>query len=113
MTYTSIVTQPIVSAGIVENLVAADTVNGNVIDTGKVFLEVVNAGGSSLTVTILTNATVDGMTVGPRVVTVAAAVTEFIPVYPANYAQPSSSSYAGRALVSFSAACTVGVFSMP
>jgi hypothetical protein len=111
--YTNVVTQPIVSAGIARTLAAADTVNGNVIDTGRILLEVNNTGGSALTVTIQTNSTVDGMAVGPRVVTVAAAAFEFIPIYPANYAQPSSSVNAGRAQVTFSAACNIGVFQMP
>lgn len=113
MTYTNVVTQNVTSAGLVQTLAAADTSNGNVVDTGHVFLVVDNAGGSAVTVTIQTNATVDGMTVGPRVVTVAATSTSFIPVYPANYAQPSTSVNAGRAQVTFSAACTIGVFSLP
>jgi len=114
MTYTNVVTQPIVSAGIVRTLAAADVTNGNVVDTGRVFLEVENTGGSSATVTIATNATVDGMTVGPRAVTVAAGAYVFVPLFPGNYAQPSSSANAGRALVTYSGGATllVGVFSL-
>lgn len=111
--YTNVVTQPIVSAGTARTLVAADTANGNVCDTGRVFLEVNNTGGASINVTIQTNATVDGMAVGPRIVAVAAAAFTFIPLYPANYAQPNTSVNANRAQVTFSAACNIGVFSMP
>lgn len=118
MTFTNLVTQQITPAGLTAALSAADGTNGNVIDCGRVFLQVVNGGGSPITVTIATPVTTDvggSLTVGPRAVTVAASATKLIgPINPAIYGQPSGSANAGRAQVTYSSATTVtvGVFQL-
>lgn len=112
--FTNIITQPIVAAGLTRTLAAADVTNGNVVDCGRCYLEAVNTGGSTATITIACPITLDGMTIGPRVVSVLAAGVVKIPLSAADYAQPPGATDAGRAHVTYSAASTwnVGVFSL-
>lgn len=114
MPFTSLTTQPIVPAGTVQALVSADITNGNVVDVGRMYLQVNNTGGSPATVTVAVPITFDGMTVGPRAVVVAAAATVKIPLNPADYQIPSGQTDAGRAHVTYSGGATlsVGVFSL-
>lgn len=114
MPFTSLTTQPIVAAGTVRTLASADIANGNVADCGRCYLEVSNTGGGSATVTIAVPSTFDGMVIGPRTVVVAAAAVAKIPLIPADYAQPTGATDAGRAHVTYSGGATlsVGVFSL-
>lgn len=112
--FTNITTQPIVAAGLARTLAAADVTNGNVVDCGRCYLEATNTGGSTATVTVLCPLNQNGMTIGPRVVSVPASGVAKIPLSAADYAQPTGTTDAGRAHVTYSAASTwnVGVFSL-
>ncbi len=114
MTFTNVVTQPIVAAGTVDTLAAADIANGNVVDCGRCYLEAKNTGGAPATVTLAVPTTFDGMAIGPRAVVVAAGATVKIPLYQADYAQPVGQTDAGRAHVTYSGGSTfnIGVFSL-
>lgn len=116
MARTSVTTTEIVKTGVANNLVAADVANGEVIDTGRVFLEVTNTGSASATVTVHATAVVDGLNVEDLVVTVAAGATEKIgPLSTSTFGQPTSAGAdKGRAYVDYQTGSTFNreVFSL-
>jgi hypothetical protein len=88
----------------------APTVDGDVVDVGRCFLSVINGGGASINVTVLTPGVVDGdLAVADRVVAVPVGTTpKLIPLTSPNYRQPSSAGAdAGRAYVDYSAIASV------
>lgn len=116
MAFTNIATSPIVQSGLTFATVACDATNGNVVDVGwRVFLYLENTGGSSATVTIAVPGTQDGLTIGPRAITLAAGAKRLVgPLAPNLYSQPYGTTDAGRAHITYSAsaAVSVGVFSI-
>lgn len=116
MAFTNIATQALTQAGLTLSTTAADATNGNVVDVGwRTFLYLENTGGSSATVTIAVPGTQDGMTIGPRAITLAAGAKKLVgPLSPTNYGQPYGSANAGRAQITYSASATinVGVYSL-
>jgi hypothetical protein len=108
MARTSVTTTQISKAGTTVTLVAADAVNGEVIDCGRVFLHVKNGGGSSITVTVHTTAVYDGLPVTDEVVTVPAGVEKLIgPLSGGTFGQLPGSSDVGRAYVDYSSGTSV------
>lgn len=71
----------------------------------RVFFEVTNGGGSSITVTIPSYSTVRGQAVADRTVSVAASATKKIPVYADLNTNPSD----GLASITYSAVTSVTV----
>lgn len=121
MARVSVTTQAVPLAGLAPVL-TAPTVANDVCDVGRVALMVTNGSGSSITVTVVMPALVDGdITVGPRTVTVAASATKLIPLTSVNYKQTAASVDAGqtadigRAYVNYSAVASVtrGVVALP
>lgn len=116
MAFTNVPTKQVTPAGVTNTPTAIDATNGNVIDCGRVHVEIINTGGSSLTATFATPQTLDvngSLTVGPRTVTVAAAATAHVgSLNPSLYGQLTGSANAGRCQVTFSggATGTIGVY---
>ncbi|MGA6164307.1 hypothetical protein [Amycolatopsis magusensis] len=107
-------TQPIARSGLTPALTAPNA-DGDIIDTGRVFLEVANGGGSPITVTVISTAEVDGLPVEDLEVSVPAAGRKLIgPFAKTTFGQPSSDPNAGKALVDYSSITSVtrGVFSL-
>ncbi|WP_435582919.1 hypothetical protein [Amycolatopsis thermoflava] len=115
MARTSVVTQAIVQDGM-NPVLTAPTADGDVIDTGRVFLEVVNAGASPETATVVTPLTVEGLEVEDLVVTIPAGGAARVgPISRKLFGQPVGSPDVGRAYVNYSSVSglTRGVFSLP
>ncbi len=70
--------QTISKAGIVPSLAAAAGGGDEFANNGETFLWVNNGGGSQITVTLVTQATLDGLAVADRAVTVNAGQQKFI-----------------------------------
>lgn len=115
MARTSVTTQPIVKTGVVSTLTAADAVNGEVIDTGRVYLHVHNGGGAPITVTVHATVVYDGLTLTDLAVAVAAGTDAKIgPLSPTTFGRLAPSTDATRAYVDYSSGTSVtrGVFSL-
>lgn len=103
MARTSLTTQPIVQTGLVPTL-AEPTVDGDVIDCGRVALYVDNTTGAAVTVTVVSTATLDGLDVADLAVSVPAGAVALIGPLPSRtFGQDSASPDAGRAYVNYSA----------
>lgn len=88
----------------------APTVDGDVVDVASgTFLSVINGGGGSINVTVITPGVVDGdLAVADRVVAVAVGTTpKLIPLNSLQYKQLSGSADVGRAYVDYSAIASV------
>jgi hypothetical protein len=72
-----------------------------------VFLQVLNGGASSINVTVNSPLTVDGLSVGPLVVAVAAGVTKHIGPFPPSTFGRSVAPDLGRVYVDYSAVPSV------
>ena len=110
----SVTTQPIVKTGLTPAL-TAPTADGDVIDTGRVFLRVDNGGGASITVTVQTPVQVDGLDLSELIVTVPASGTKLIgPLSPSTFGRLVGTADAGRAYVDYSSVTSVtrGVFAL-
>jgi hypothetical protein len=81
------------------------TVDGDVVDTGAVFLMVENTTAGPVTVTVQSPITVDGLAVAEHVRVIAAGTTEFVARHgglPRRlFGQPTGSVDAGRAYVDY------------
>lgn len=98
-------TQVMALAGLAPVL-TSPTVDNDVVDVGRVFLMVKNAGAAAATVVVETPETVDGdLAIADRTVSVAAGATELIPVTSNHYRQTAASAAApadiGRAYVDY------------
>lgn len=102
----SVTTQKITRAGLIPVLAAA-TVNNDVVDAGAVFLQVANGSGASINVTVYSPLLTDGLTVGPLVVAVAAGVTKLIGPFPVATFARSVAPDIGRMYVDYSAFASV------
>jgi hypothetical protein len=108
MARVNVTTQLVTRAGLTPVL-TEPTADGDVIDTGRVALYVVNGSGAPINVTVTSTASQDGLAVEDLVVAVAAAVTKLIgPLPPRTFAQPagaveSGGDDAGRVYVDYSA----------
>jgi hypothetical protein len=85
----------------------APTVDGDVIDVGKVRLWVMNGSGGSINVTVQTPATVRGLDVSELVVAVAAGQTALLGPFPKDVFGRTSGADQGRAYVDYSAVASV------
>ncbi|PRX48683.1 hypothetical protein B0I33_104501 [Prauserella shujinwangii] len=109
-----VVTQNVVDEGL-NPVLTAPTIDGDVIDTGRVLLWVDNAGVAARTVTILTPVTVDGLELEDLVVTVPAGEQRLIgPLRPSTFGRPVGSPDAGKAYVDYDDVTDVvrGVFGL-
>jgi hypothetical protein len=107
----SMATQPLVLAGTVVPL-TAPTVDGDVVDIGAIILMVANGSGASITVTVRSTKTVQGLTVSNNIVTVAAGTTKAIPIPGGLFEQPAGANASGgndqnRAYVDYSSITSV------
>lgn len=102
----SVTTQKITRAGLIPTFTAA-SVNNDVIDAGAVILEVNNGSASSINVTVNSPLTVDGLTVGPLVVAVAAGATKRIGPFPPSTFARTVAPDVGRVYVDYSAFASV------
>ncbi|PXY17348.1 hypothetical protein [Prauserella flavalba] len=116
MARTSLTTQPIVKEGTTPVLAGPPNVDGDVIDTGRLFLVVDNASGASLTVAVQTPVTVDGLDLEELAVAVPDGETRYIgPLSPSTFGRPVGSPDAGRAYVDYTGTLTGvtrGVFAL-
>ncbi len=113
MARVSVTTQTITRAGLTPSL-TAPTVDNDVIDTGDVFLQVTNAAGAPINVTVQSPPTVDGLAVAELIVAVPNGQTRLIGPFPSRtFGQPSGAD-AGRAYVDYSAVTSItrGVFTV-
>jgi hypothetical protein len=106
MARTVLVAQPVTDAGLAATYVAADAANGM---TYRLIphrlLHIKNGGGASITVTITTPLTVNGLAVADRTATVGAGTDQFFSLGVDNaYQQPD-----GTVFIDFSSATTVTV----
>jgi hypothetical protein len=107
MARTSVTTQSITRAGL-NTAMTAPPVDGDIIDAGAVFLEVLNGSGSPITVTVQTAGTVEGLPVEDLAVTVPAAGNRRIGPFPGVFKQAADAVVgAGRVLVDYSAVTSV------
>jgi hypothetical protein len=105
----SVTTQPIQRLAAATALTAV-TVDGDVIDTGRVALYVKNDAVTTVTVTVQTPVTVDGLAVADLAVVVPASSFRLIgPLPVGTFGQPQGDSNAGRALVDYTGTTLVGV----
>ncbi|MBN6037476.1 hypothetical protein [Amycolatopsis sp. 195334CR] len=107
-------TQAIVRTGLAPALTAPNG-DGDIIDTGRVFLEVANGGGSPITVTVVSTAEVDGLPVEDLEVSVPAAGRRLIgPFAKTTFGQPAGDANVGKAFVNYSGTTSVtrGVFAL-
>lgn len=103
MARADVATQQITRAGLAPTL-TAPTVDGDVIDAGRVALMVTNNGATGHTVTVQSPVTVDGLAVEELAVSVAAGETRLIGPFPARtFGRPVGSVDAGRVYVDYDA----------
>lgn len=102
----TLTTQNITTAGILPTYTAAAGGGDAMIADATSFLHIKNGAGSSMTVTLVTPATVDNtLAVGDRAVTVAAGSEQMIAVPDSLYRDPTT----GLASITYSAVTTVTV----
>lgn len=115
MARTALTVQSIIRNGLAPSFGAANVDGHAVPNDGKTWIEVKNAGGSPITVTIQTPGTVDGMAVADRTVVVPATTGDrMIGPFPPNQYNQISGSDVGTVYVDFSAvtSVTVAAFTM-
>lgn len=109
MARVSVITQQVSRDGLAPAL-TAPTVDGDVIDAGRVALMVRNDGPSAHTVTVVSPVTVDGLAVEDLTVSVAAGETRLIGPFPVGtFGQPNGAPDAGRVYVNYDAGSDVDV----
>lgn len=108
MARVSVTTQDIVRAGVTSTL-TAPTVDGDVIDCGRVFVEVDNGSGASVTVTVQATAMIDGLDVEDLAVVIPAGATKKLgPFNVSTFGRPSTDGVdKGRAYVDYSSVTSV------
>lgn len=108
MARTSVTTQTITRAGLNKAL-TGPVADGDIIDAGPVILEVANDSGASITVTVQTPGTIEGLAIADLAVAVPASGTREIgPFPPSVFAQPLDAvDGPGRVLVDYSAVTSV------
>jgi hypothetical protein len=102
---------PISRAGIPGTLVAAAGGGDDFLTTGKEYLEIVNGGGSPITVSAIPVPTVDGLTVPNKTITVTNGQRRLFGPFPTGlYANTTT----GRVAITYSGvtSVTVGAFSL-
>ena len=102
----TLIATAIASSGTASSATAASAGGDKVAPSGdRLFVEVTNGGGSSITVTIPSYATVRGQAAADRTVTVAASATKKIPIYADLNTNPAD----GLAAITYSGVTTVTV----
>lgn len=92
-------------SGLTRSLASAAVGGDEFANDGKTFLEVANGSGSSITVTIATQMTVDGKAVADDAISVGAGVTKQIGPFPPHIYNDAN----GKVQVTYSAVTTVTV----
>jgi|SRR5215217_3615713 len=114
MARVSVTTQPVTRTG-TATVLTGPTVDGDIIDTGRTMLYVLNGSGAPITVTVQTPLTVDGLDVADLTVTVPAAGFRIIGPFPVGtFGRAYGDANAGRAYVDYSSVTSVtrGVISV-
>ncbi|WIY05460.1 hypothetical protein QRX60_17015 [Amycolatopsis mongoliensis] len=98
----SVTTQQITRAGTIPTA-GSPNVDGDIIDTGaSVFLLLSNTGASPASVTVVSQATFDGLAVDDLTVSLAAGVTRVVgPISPGTFGFPAGDTNASRAFVNY------------
>ena len=111
MAYTAITIQAVVKTGLEPTYAAATLTDGDRFrNTGKEFLHVINAGGSPCLVTVPTPATISGLLIEDKVVTVAAGTDEMIGTFePGLYNNAAGATDAGEVYVTYDQVTSVTV----
>ena len=111
MAYTDLTTQIVVKGGLVPSYAAATLTDGDKFrNSGKEFIHVVNAGGSPCVVTMPTPATINGLLIEDKTVSVAAGTDAMIGTFePGTYNQAAGATDAGYAYVEYDQVTTVTV----
>ncbi len=108
MAYANLSTQIVVKAGLTPAYTAATLSDGNKFsNTGKEFIHVVNAGGSPCVVTMPTPATISGLAIEDKTVSVTAGEERMIgPFEPGIYNQPADK---GKCYITYDQATSVTI----
>jgi len=111
MAYTDLTIQVVTIAGLEPAYVAATASDGDMWrNSGKEFLHVVNAGGGSIDVTVLTPATVDGLAIEDKIVTIPAGEDRMIGTFkPSLYNNPAGGTDPSKIYVEYSGVSSVTV----
>ena len=111
MAYTSLTIQTIIKDGLEPTYAAATLTDGDRFrNSGKEFIHVVNGGGSPCIVTVLTPATISGLAIEDKTVTVAAGTDEMIGTFePGLYNNPAGGTDPGETYVEYDQVATVTV----
>jgi hypothetical protein len=109
LTQTALTVSTITRAGITDTLAAANADGSRFSNDGKTFLEVANASGDTITVTVETPGTVDGLAIADLEVAVPDGTTKFIGPFPPSLYNQLAGSYTGYVYVTYSSATTVTV----
>ena len=111
MAYTELAAQTVIKTGLNPTYAAATLVDGNMFrNTGKEFVHVVNAGGGAVAVTVPTPATISGLLIEDRIVSVPGGEDRMIGTFePGLYNQPAGGTNAGKAYVKYDQTTSVTV----
>ena len=115
MARTALTVTEITRAGIAGSLSAANVDGHSVVNDGRTFLEVVNGGGSPITVTVQTAATINGLAIADVSVSVTNGQRRLIGPFPKGTFNITSGADTGTVYVDFSAVTSVtcAAFSLP
>jgi len=111
MAYTVLTAQPVTISGLVPSYAAATLTDGDQFrNSGKEFIHVINGGGSPCVVTVPTPATIKGLTIQDKTVSVAAGTDRMIGTFdPGLYNNPAGGTDAGYCYVTYDQVTTVTV----
>ena len=111
MAYTSLTIQTVSKSGLEPTYTAATLTDGEMWrNSGKEFIHVINAGGSPCVVTVATPATISGLAIEDKTVSVPAGEDRMIGTFePGLYNNPASGTDAGKIYVSYDQVTTVTV----
>ncbi len=111
MAYTLLTAQTVIKTGLEPAYASATLTDGDMFrNTGKEFVHVINGGGSPCLVTIPTPATIKGLDIEDRVVTVGAGEDHMIGTFePGLYNNPAGGTDAGKLYVEYDQVTTVTV----
>jgi len=111
MAYTALTVQVISKDGLEPTYAAADSGDGDRFrNSGKEFIHVVNGGGSPCVVTMVTPATIRGLDIEDKTVSVPAGEDRMIGTFePGLYNQPAGGTDAGNTYIEYDQVTTVTV----
>ena len=111
MAYTSLSIQTVAKAGLEPTYVAATLTDGDRFrNSGKEFIHVINGGGGAVAVTVPTPATISGLTIEDKIVSVPAGEDRMIGTFePGLYNQPAGGTDAGECYLEYDQVTSVTV----